>query len=157
MSAEKRLSDLSVVLPEAPKAVGNYVTGVQADTLFYVSGHIPPAGEGSRTRGKVGTDLSTADGYQAARSAGLSILATLRSALGSLDRVERVVKIVGLVNSSGDFTEHPEVLNGVSDLFVDVFGEAGRAARSAVGASSLPRDAAVEVEAIFLLKPGSLR
>jgi enamine deaminase RidA (YjgF/YER057c/UK114 family) len=157
MSAEKRLSDLSISLPEAPKAVGNYMTGLRVGDFFHVSGHLPPPGGGARTTGKVGKDLSADEGYQAARSTGLSILATVRAALGSLDRVQRVVKIVGLVNATSDFTEHPRVLNGVSDLFVEVFGEAGRAVRSAVGAASLPRDAAVEVEAIFLLVPDSLR
>ena len=156
MSAEKRLADLSISLPEPPKAVGNYMTGLRVGDFFHVSGHIPPPG-GARTTGKVGKDLSADEGYQAARSTGLSILATVRAALGSLDRVQRVVKVVGLVNATSDFTEHPRVLNGVSDLFVEVFGEAGRAVRSAVGAASLPRDAAVEVEAIFLLVPDSLR
>ena len=156
MSAEKALSDRSISLPEAPRAVGNYVTGLRVGDFFHVSGHLPPPGA-ARTTGKVGRDLSADEGYQAARSTGLSILATVRAALGSLDRVQRVVKVAGLVNATSDFTEHPRVLNGVSDLFVEVFGEAGRAVRSAVGAASLPKDAAVEVEAIFLLVPESLR
>jgi enamine deaminase RidA (YjgF/YER057c/UK114 family) len=156
MSAEKKLSDLAISLPQAPKAVGNYLTGLRVGDFFHVSGHVPPSGGGARTTGKVGKDLSADEGYQAARSTGLSILATVREALGSLDKVERVVKVFGLVNAANDFTEHPRVLNGVSDLFVEVFGEAGRAVRCAVGAASLPKDAAVEVEAIFLLKPDSL-
>jgi enamine deaminase RidA (YjgF/YER057c/UK114 family) len=154
MSAEANLAAKKIVLPPAPKPVANYVTSMRVDSLLFVSGHGPAPREGVKTTGKVGQDLTAEEGYQAARQTGLGILATVRAALGSLDKVERVVKLLGLVNAAPDFQEHPRVINGCSDLFVEVFGDAGRGTRSAVGAGSLPGNIATEVEAIFLLKEG---
>ena len=151
-SPEKNLVDKNIVLPKAPKPVANYVTSVLLGDVLYVSGHGPAPLEGVKTTGKVGRDLTTEEGYQAARRTGLSILATVRESLGSLDRVDRVVKLFGMVNSTEDFTFHPRVINGCSDLFVEVFGDHGRGARSAVGMGSLPGNIATEIEAIFHIK-----
>ena len=152
MSAERRLEELKITLPKAPKPVANYVTSVRIGDILYVSGHGPAPVEGMKTLGKVGRDLTPDEGYQAARQTGLSILATLRETLGSLNHVERVVKLLGMVNATEDFRDHPRVVNGCSDLFVEIFGDSGRGARSAVGMASLPGDIATEVEAIFLLR-----
>jgi enamine deaminase RidA (YjgF/YER057c/UK114 family) len=151
-NAEENLKRLAIQLPPAPRPVGNYVTWVRAGDLIQTSGHLPAAAEGVRTSGKLGGDMTAEDGYRAARQCGLAILATVRAALGSLDQVERAVRILGLVNATPEFTDHPKVLNGCSDLFAEVFGEPGRSARSALGASSLPTGAAVEVEAVFQVR-----
>jgi len=152
MSAEKNIVDKGITLPKAPKPVANYITSLRVGDVLYVSGHGPAPLDGVKTLGKVGHDLTADEGYQSARRTGLSILATVREALGSLDKVERVVKILGMVNAPPDFRDHPRVINGCSDLFVEIFGDAGRGVRSAVGMSSLPGDIATEVEAVFLLK-----
>jgi len=152
MSAERNLTEKQISLPKAPKPVANYVTSVKVGDLLYVSGHGPAPIEGVKTLGKVGKDLTAEEGYQSARRTGLNILATAREALGTLDRVERVVKVLGMVNSVPDFQDHPKVINGCSDLFVEVFGDAGRGARSAVGMGSLPGNIATEIEVIFLLR-----
>ena len=152
MNAEENLKRNHLELPPAPRPVANYATSIRAGGLLFTSGHIPSPAEGIRTTGKVGADLTTEEGYHAARQVGLAILATVRAALGSLDQVEKVVKITGFVNSADGFHDQPKVLNGCSDLFVEVFAEAGRAARSAVGAASLPGGVAVEVEAIFQVR-----
>lgn len=152
MSAEKNLSDKNIVLPKAPKPVANYVTSVLVGDLLYVSGHGPAPLEGVKTTGKVGRDVTVEEGYESARRTGLSILATVKETLGSLDRVERVVKLFGMVNATEDFQHHPRVINGCSDLFVEVFGDHGRGSRSAVGMASLPGNIATEIEVIFLLK-----
>ena len=152
MSAERNLTEKQISLPKAPKPVANYVTSVKVGDLLYVSGHGPAPIEGVKTLGKVGKDLTADEGYQSARRTGLNILATAREALGTLDRVERVVKVLGMVNSVPDFQDHPKVINGCSDLFVEVFGDAGRGARSAVGMGSLPGNIATEIEVIFLLR-----
>jgi len=152
MSAERRLEELKITLPRAPRPVANYVTSVRIGNLLYVSGHGPAHAEGVKTLGKVGRDLTVDEGYSSARQTGLSILATVRETLGSLDHVDRVVKLLGMVNATEDFRDHPRVVNGCSDLFVEVFGDSGRGARSAVGMASLPGDIATEVEAIFLLR-----
>jgi enamine deaminase RidA (YjgF/YER057c/UK114 family) len=152
MSAEERLQALGLELPAPPEPVANYVTNMEIDRYLYVSGHGPAPLEGARLTGKLGEDLDVEQGYVAARQTGLSMLATVRASLGSLDRVERVVKLLGMVNAAPDFLEHPKVINGCSDLFVEVFGEEhGRASRSAVGFSSLPGAIATEIEAIFLI------
>lgn len=145
MSHEARLTELGIELPPAPMPVATYVPAVQTGNLLFVSGQIPPG----MVRGKLGEDLSTAEGAAAARGCGLAILAQARAALGSLDRVTRVVKLTGWVNSTAGFTDQPEVVNGASDLMVEVFGEAGRHARAAVSAPALPRGVAVEVDAVF--------
>jgi enamine deaminase RidA (YjgF/YER057c/UK114 family) len=149
MGAESRVSELKLELPPAPQPVATYVTAVRQGNLLYVSGHGPLRPDKSMITGKVGADLDIAAGHAAARQTGLAILATLRTHLGSLDRVVRLVKVLGMVNSTAEFSEHPKVINGFSDLMVDVFGDVGRGARSAVGMGSLPGNIAVEIEAIF--------
>lgn len=145
---ETRLAELGISLPEAPMPAANYVPFVRTGNQLFVSGQIAAGPEGM-ILGKLGADMGVPEGAAAARRCGLSLLAQARAALGSLDRVKRVVKLVGFVNSTADFTEQPKVINGCSDLMVEVFGEAGRHARSAVSAASLPFGVAVEIEAIF--------
>ena len=152
MSHESRFSSLGLVLPPAPKPVAVYRTLVVHDGLAYVSGHGPLQNDGSLICGRVGTDLTLEQGKSAARQVGLAILATLRAELGSLDRVGRVIKVLGMVNTAPDFLDHPKVINGCSELFAEVFGpEHGIGARSAVGMGPLPGNIAVEIEAIFAL------
>jgi enamine deaminase RidA (YjgF/YER057c/UK114 family) len=152
MGAEARLAELKLELPPAPKPVATYVTAVRVGDLLYVSGHGPLRADGSMHVGTLGADLDVAAGQAAARQTGLAILATVRSHLGSLDKVIRLVKVLGMVNATSDFAEHPKVINGFSDLMVEVFGDSGKGARSAVGMGSLPGHIAVEVEAIFQVK-----
>ena len=147
MSADARLAQLGIELPPAPQPVGSYVTFVRAGNLVFTSGHGSLSAAQSYT-GKVGADLDVATGALAARLTGLNLLATLREQLGSLDKVSRVVKVLGMVNCTPDFAEHPKVINGCSDLFVEVFGDSGRHARSAVGMNSLPMNMAVEIEIV---------
>ena len=150
MSAETQLAELKLELPPAPKPVGVYKPLVLLGNLAYVSGHGPLKPDKSLITGRVGADLDVAAGKLAARQVGLAILATLRAELGSLDRVKRVIKVLGMVNATPEFGEHPAVINGCSELFADVFGrEHGIGARSAVGMGSLPGNIAVEIEAIF--------
>ncbi len=156
MSAEQRLADrlaqLGLELPTPPEPKGLYRPLVVIDRLAYTSGHLPVDAEGRVVTGRLGQQLDLEAGRGAAMLAGLGILATLRKALGSLDRVERLVKLVGLVNCTDDFDQQPAVINGCSELFSDVFGpEAGVGARSALGVNSLPLGAAVEIEAVFLI------
>ncbi len=153
MSAEKRLIELRLELPPTPKPVAVYRTVVVADNLAYVSGHGPLKPDGSMITGRVGAELDLPAGKAAARQVGLAILASLRAELGSLDRVQRLLKTLGMVNAASDFRDHPAVINGCSELFADVFGrENGIGARSAVGMGSLPGNIAVEIEAIFEIK-----
>ena len=153
MSAEENLLEKKITLPEPPRPVANYVTSLLVGDILYVSGHGPAPAEGVKTKGKLGKDVTVEEGYASARQTGLGILATVRAKLGSLDRVERVVKVLGLVNATPEFADQPTVINGCSDLFVEVFGDdRGRAARSAVGAGSLPGNIATEIEAIFQVK-----
>jgi len=149
MGAEARLAELGLTLPPPPKPVANYLPAVRHGDLLYVSGHGPLRPDGSLMVGRVGADLDLDAGRLAARQVGLAVLATLRAHLGSLDRVARLVKALGLVNCTPEFVDQPKVINGFSDLMVEVFGEPGKAARSAVGAPSLPGGIAVEIEAIF--------
>lgn len=152
MSPEQRIVELKLELPPAPKPVAVYKPLVVVGNMAYVSGHGPLRPDKTLITGRVGTDLDLNTGKAAARQVGLAILATLRSELGKLDRVKRVVKVLGMVNASPAFTEHPAVINGCSELFADVFGrENGIGARSAVGMGSLPGNIAVEIEAIFEL------
>ena len=154
MTHEHRFAALHLELPPAPKPVAVYRPVVVAQGLAYVSGHGPVGVDGSLIKGRVGADLSLADGHAAARQVGLAILATLRAHFGSLDKVGRVVKVLGMVNSAPDFYDHPKVINGCSELYAQVFGEAdGIGARSAVGMGPLPGNIAVEIEAIFELAP----
>lgn len=146
---DTRLNALGITLPEAPMPAANYVPFVRSGAQLFVSGQISQGPDGLIT-GRLGADLDKAAGAAAARRCGLALLAQARTACGGdLDRVKRVVKLVGFVNSTPDFTDQPEVINGCSDLMVEVFGDAGRHARSAVSAASLPRGVAVEIEAIF--------
>ena len=149
MSAEARVAELKLELPKAPKPAGTYSPVVQIGDLCYVSGHGPLKSDDTLITGRVGQDLTEEQGIAAARQVGLAILATLRKHLGSLDRVVRVVKVLGMVNSTADFKNHPKVINGFSDLMVEIWGDNARAARSAVGMGSLPSNITVEVEAIF--------
>ena len=152
MTPEARLAELKLELPPAPKPVGVYKPLVVAGQFAYVSGHGPLKSDKTLITGRVGADLDLAAGKAAARQVGLAILATLRAQLGSLDRVRRVIKVLGMVNCSPGFREHPAVINGCSELFADVWGvENGIGARSAVGMGSLPGNIAVEIEAVFEL------
>lgn len=146
---ERRLDDLGIVLPESPQPIANYVPAVQTGNLLFVAGLGPAAREdGSTPNGKVGRDLTLEEGYEAARLVGVNLLARLKDSLGDLDRVERIVKLLSMVNCTPEFTQQPQVANGCSDLMVEVFGEKGRHARSAVGMASLPNDIPVEIEMI---------
>ena len=152
-SAERRVTELKLELPPAPKALGVYKPVVVVGNMAYVSGHGPLRSDGSLIVGRVGGDLDLEGGKAAARQTGLAILATLRAGLGSLDRVQRVVKVLGMVNATPEFGDHPKVINGCSELFAEVFGaDLGVGARSAVGMTSLPGQIAVEIEAIFELQ-----
>lgn len=150
MSAESRLAELKLVLPVAPKPVAVYKPLVTVGNLAYLSGHGPVRTDGTLITGVVGKDLDLEAGKAAARQVGLALLATTRAHLGSLDRVKRVIKILGMVNSAPDFYDHPKVINGCSELFAEIWGmDAGVGARSAVGMGPLPGNIAVEIEVIF--------
>ena len=153
MSAEARLKELGLVLPAMVKPVANYVPYRIAGNILYLSGQGPRDENGNNLSGKLGADISVEEGYRRARLVGLGLLAAMRDALGSLDRVDYIVKLLGMVNATPDFNDPPKVINGCSDLFVDVFGEAGRHARSAVGHVTLPGQISVEIEAIVAIKP----
>jgi enamine deaminase RidA (YjgF/YER057c/UK114 family) len=146
MGAEARLKELNITLPSPPAPMANYVTSVRVGNLLFLSGHGPLP---TSARGKVGKDLTVEQGAQAAREVGLNLLATTRAALGSLDKVKRVVKVLGMVNSADGFGDQPKVINGFSDLMVEVFGDAGKHARSAVGMAGLPVSIPVEIEMIL--------
>jgi enamine deaminase RidA (YjgF/YER057c/UK114 family) len=150
---EARLRDLKIELPKPAHPAANYVSAAISGSLLYLSGQGPRAADGSVLTGKVGAEISIDEAYARARSVGLGLLATVRDELGSLDRVRRIVKLLGMVNAVPEFTAHPAVVNGCSDLFVEVFGDAGRHARSAVGMASLPMNISVEIEAIFEIEP----
>ena len=153
MSAQKRLQELGLELPPAAKPMGVYKPAVVIDRLVYTSGHGPLQSDGSLLTGRIGEDVGQQEGYAAARQTGLALLATLQEELGSLDRIARLIKLLGMVNCTPDFDQHPAVINGCSELFAEVFGpEHGIAARSAVGMGSLPGNITVEIEAIFELK-----
>ena len=145
-AAEARLKELNITLPTVPAPVANYVDAVRVGNLLFLSGNTAAADW--KYKGKVGRDLTVQEGYDTARQVGLIMLAKVRTALGSLDRVKRVVKVFGMVNSADGFGDQPKVVNGFSDLMVEVFGAAGKHARSAVGMAGLPFNNAVEVEMI---------
>lgn len=150
MSAEDRVAELKLELPPAPKPAGVYKPVVIAGGLAYVSGHGPLKSDKTLIVGRVGKDMDLAGGKAAARQTGLAILASLKTALGSLNKVKRLVKTLGMVNAEPDFKDHPQVINGYSELMSEVFGaDNGVGARSAVGMGSLPGGIAVEIEAIF--------
>jgi enamine deaminase RidA (YjgF/YER057c/UK114 family) len=150
MAAEARLKELKLTLPQLPKPMANYVGAVRVGNLLFVSGHGPMRDGRPIHRGKLGKDLSVEQGYQAAREVGLNLLSTVRGTLGSLDKVKRVVKVLGMVSSAEGFGDQPKVINGFSDLMVEVFGEAiGKHARSAVGMAELPMGIPVEIEMVL--------
>ncbi len=154
MNPEERLIELGLELPPAPEPMGVYKPLLIQGGLVYVSGHGPLRTDGTLITGRVGEDVDLDEGKAAARQVGLAILATLRSGLGSLDRIARVVKVLGMVNCTHDFAAHPSIINGCSELFRDVFGEDhGVGVRSAVGMGSLPGNIPVEIEAAFELAP----
>ena len=147
---ETRLKDLGITVPPAPAAVASYVPYVKAGNLVFVAGQVPISGGEIVHRGTVGADMSVEDGAAAARLCALNIIAQVSAACdGDLDRVIRCVRLGGYVNATPEFVDHPKVVNGASDLIVEVFGEAGRHARIAVGATSLPLGVAVEIDAVF--------
>jgi enamine deaminase RidA (YjgF/YER057c/UK114 family) len=149
MGAEKRLREMGIALPATPKPVANYVPSVRVGSLLFVSGHGPYNDGKAVIAGKLGKDLTVEEGYQTARNVALNALSSVKAALGDLDQVRRVVKLLGMVNCTEDFKDQPKVINGCSDLLVEVFGEAGRHARSAVGMQALPGGIPVEIEMIL--------
>ena len=150
MSFESRLTQLNLQLPPAPPRGGVYTPVLISGNLAYFSGHGPYKSDGTYITGKVGADLDLAAGQEAARQTGLAILASMRESLGSLDRIKRVIKLLGMVDCPSDFGEHPQVINGCSELYRDIFGEdAGVGVRSAVGMGSLPGGISVEIEGVF--------
>ena len=152
MTADERLAALGLTLPPAAKPAGTYVPFRRAGNLLFLSGVGPLRAEGGMVTGKVGAEISLEQAREAAKLCGLSLLANMAAAVGSLERIDIVLKVLGMVNAVPDFTRHPTVIDGCTDLFVAVFGESGRPARSAVGMASLPFNIAVEVEAIALVK-----
>jgi enamine deaminase RidA (YjgF/YER057c/UK114 family) len=152
MTADERFAALGLTLPPPPKPIGNYVPFRLAGNLLFLSGVGPRHADGSMISGKVGTALTVEQAYDAAKLCGLNLLTNMISAVGKLDRIDTILKVLGMVNAVPDFEQHPEVINGCTDLFVAVFGESGRPARSAVGMGSLPRNISVEVEAVVLVK-----
>ena len=152
MTIESRLAELGVTLPNAPAPAANYVPYVQAGNIIYVSGQVSSGPDGFIT-GKLGADMSVEEGAAAARNCAISLLAQVKAACeGDIERLVRVVKLTGFVNSTADFTDQPKVINGASDFLVEALGDAGRHARSAVSAASLPLGVAVEIEGIFQIK-----
>ncbi len=148
-SAEENISELKLELFTPPAPMANYVRAVRVGNLLFLAGHGPTKADGSNIQGKVGVDLSIDEGYQAARQVGIAMLSTIKSELGSLDKVKRTVKVTGWVNCPADFKDQPKVMNGFSDLMVAVFGEKGKHARAALGANALPSNISVEVEMIL--------
>lgn len=149
MRVEARLKELGLELPPAPAPIANYLRYVQVENLLFMAGHGPNRAGGPVYAGQVGADVSVETGYEAARSTALNLLASCKEALGDLDRVKRVVKVLGMVNSAPGFGDQPKVINGFSDLMVELYGDAGRHARSAVGMAGLPGGIPVEIEMIL--------
>ncbi|MEZ5854025.1 MAG: RidA family protein [Hyphomicrobiaceae bacterium] len=148
-NVESKLKELGLVLPDAPAPVANYIPSTLAGNLLFISGQVSRTGDGTLLTGKLGADVDIAAGREAAKACALNILSQARAALGSLDRIERIVKLTGFVNSTPDFGDHPQVVNGASDLLVELLGDKGRHTRSAVGVAALPSNSAVEIEAII--------
>jgi enamine deaminase RidA (YjgF/YER057c/UK114 family) len=145
---EKKLKDLGIELYAPTKAMGNYVKVVRTGNLLYFAGHGPTRADNSNITGKVGKDLTLEQGYEAAKQTGVALLSTLKAEIGDLNKVKRIVKVLGMVNCTQEFTDQPKVINGFSDLMVSIFGDKGKHARSAVGMYMLPSNIAVEVEMI---------
>src|SRR4051794_18385472 len=152
MTATENLARLGLTLPEPPTPIGNYVPWRLGGNLLFLSGVGPRSANGVSVIGKVGQALTVDQAYEAAKLCGLNLIANMKAALGSIDRVDTILKVLGMVNAAPNFIEHPKVINGCTDLFVAVFGDNGRPARSAVGMGSLPGNIAVEVEAIVLIQ-----
>lgn len=152
MSFEKKMEEMGIEIPEAPKPVAAYVPAVKIGDFVYTSGQIPFVKGELKYKGKVGKDLDEKEGYEAARVCALNCLSAIKGVIGSLDKIEKVVKVTGFVNSAPGFNLQPKVVNGASELLGEIFGEVGQHARSAVGVSDLPLDAAVEVEMIVKVK-----
>ena len=145
---EERLRELNITLPTPPQPVANYVNGVRAGNLIFLAGKGPKYPDGRELTGKLGGNITIDEGYEGARQTAINQLSVLKEMLGDLNKVKRIVKVLGLVNSSPNFIDQPKVVNGFSDLMVDVFGEKGKHARAAVGVNSLPRGQAVEIELV---------
>ena len=145
---EEKLKELGITLPEPPKPVANYVNGVRTGNLIFLAGKGPRRTDGTEITGKLGADVSIEEGYEGARLTAINQLAVLKDMLGDLNKVKRIVKVLGLVNSDPAFIDQPKVINGFSDLMVEVFGDRGKHARAAIGVASLPRAQAVEIELI---------
>jgi enamine deaminase RidA (YjgF/YER057c/UK114 family) len=152
MTIERRLAELKITLPTLGKPLGNYVHAKRAGNMLYLAGKGPHNPDGSVPVGKVGAEFTVEQGYQQARSVGLTLIAAMKDALGDLDQVDGIVKVLGMVNATPEFGDHPKVINGCSDLFVEVFGDRGRHARSAVGMGSLPGGIPVEIEVIVSIR-----
>jgi enamine deaminase RidA (YjgF/YER057c/UK114 family) len=153
MSIDQRLAELGIALPQPAAPVASYVPAVEAGGLLHISGQISVAEDGNLIVGRLGEDMNLERGIDAARRCGIMLIAQMKAALGSLDRVERIVKLGAFVNSAPSFTDQPKVANGASELMQEVFGDAGRHARSAVGVPVLPLGVAVEIDAIVAVKP----
>ena len=145
---DKKLKDLGIELITPPKPIANYVRAVRTGNLIYLAGHGPTKADGTNITGKLGKDMTIEQGYEAAKQTGIALLSTLKGEIGDLNKVKRIVKVLGMVNCTSDFVDQPKVINGFSDLMVNLFGEKGKHARSAVGMMSLPNNIAVEVEMI---------
>ena len=151
MKTERKLKELGIELPKSTSPMANYVNAVRAGDLLFLAGKGPGLPGHPLPVGKVGRDFTKEQGYEFARQTGLSLIAAMKAELGDLDRVKRIVKVLGMVNATSEYTHQPEVINGCSDLFVEVFGERGKHARSAVGMGSLPMQITVEIEAIMCI------
>jgi enamine deaminase RidA (YjgF/YER057c/UK114 family) len=149
---EERLSELKIELPVTTKPVANYLHAVKTGNLVFMAGKGPRTSDGTLVTGKIGIDLTVEQGYEAARLVAIAQLSALKAQIGDLNKVEQIVKVLGMVNASAEFTDHPEVINGFSDVMVQVFGERGKHARAAVGMASLPRNIACEIEMIVRVK-----
>ena len=150
---EAKLAALGIVLPAVGKPLANYVPAIRTGNLVFLAGHGPALPWGPTATGKVGKDLTVKQGYDAARNVGINLLASLKAEIGDLNKVKRIVRVFGMVNAVDTLTQHPEVINGASDLLVAVFGERGKHARAAVGMGSLPRNLSVEIEMVVEVEP----
>ena len=151
MSFEEKLKELGIELNSPPSPVANYIPVQQTGNLIYLSGQGPRDKSGNFITGKVGEDISADEAYDLAKNTAINLISVMKSYLGSLDRIEKIVKVLGMVNSTPDFKDHPKVINGASDMLVEILGEKGKHSRFAVGSNSLPINIAVEIEAIFIL------
>ncbi|KAA9356545.1 RidA family protein [Larkinella humicola] len=147
-SVEAKLKEQGIELAKPTASLANYVKAVRTGNLVFLSGHVSNRADGTGIKGKLGKDLTVEQGYEAAKLSAIGLLSSLKAEIGDLNKVKRIVKVLGMVNSAPDFTDHPKVVNGCSDLLVNVFGDKGKHARSAVGVAALPSDYAVEVEMI---------